>query len=135
MQQRRIIRLWAGFDLAVTGLLVLPPVAYGFLSILIEINAFFGGRATLADFPDLGLLFVCIAGALGVVWALARLLRPTWTLGAIDAVARLWVGALIAYFVVLEGVPVVFLLFVISEWAGGLHQGLALARPGERTPA
>lgn len=134
-RQRRIVRAWAGFDLVVTGLLVLPPVAFGFLKILVTVNGFFGGQTMPAGLSGLGLMFVCVTGALGVVWALARLLNPSRPLGAIDAAARLWVGALIAYFVVARGVPVVFLLFVVSEWAGGVHQALVLAGRAQRGPA
>ncbi|MES1942813.1 hypothetical protein PC39_01760 [Salinisphaera sp. PC39] len=132
--RRRVVRAWAGFDLAVTGLLVLPPVARAFLGLLLEVNAFLGGAGP-ERLTALGLLFVCITGALGVVWAAARLLRPTRVLGGIDAGARLWVGALIAWFVVTGGVPAIFLLFTVSEWAGGLHQGWTLLRPGSRARA
>lgn len=128
MQQQNIIRLWAGLDLVITATLVLPPVAGWLISMLLTANSFLGGAATLDDVSGFGMLFVCMTGALGVLWASARLLRPTWIMGACDAVARLWIGALIVYFVFARGVPAILLLFVVSEWAGGLHQGWVLAR-------
>lgn len=120
--------MWAALDLVVTGVLVLPPVAMWFLGVLLDVNAWFGGDAGLGDFSGFALLFVSMTGTLGVVWALARLVRPGVWLGMIDAVARLWVGGLIVYFVFARDVPGVLLLFVLSEWAGGLHQLWGLTR-------
>ena len=74
-------------------------------------------------------LFVCLMGGLGVAWAVARLVEPVRTLGLVDAVARLWVGALIAYFVLARGAPTVLLLFVATELGGALHQSWVLRRP------
>lgn len=128
-----VVRLWAALDLVVTGVFVLPPVAMWVLGVLLDVNAWFGGQAHTADFSGFGLLFLCLTGTLGVTWALARLIRPGWWLGMIDAVARLWVGALIVYFVFAHGVPGILLLFVISEWAGGLHQGWALLNSAKPT--
>ncbi len=124
--RENLIRFWAAGDLIVTGLLVFPPVATRLLELMLNINAWFGGPSGPQALSDFGLLFVSMFGTLGVVWALARLLRPTWWLGMIDAVARFWVGGLIAYFVCARGVPGILLLFVISAWAGGLHQGFRL---------
>jgi len=132
-QRKNLIRFWAAGDLIVTGLLVFPPVATWFLQILLDINAWFGGQSGPQALSSFGLLFVCITGTLGVVWAIARLVRPTWWLGMIDAVARLWVGGLIVYFVFAHDVPGILLLFVLSEWAGALHQGVRLVRNKERS--
>lgn len=129
----KIVRAWAALDLLITGLLVLPPVAEWLIELLLQINDWFGGQAMLKDITGLGMLFVCITGALGMVWAIARLLTPTWRLGAIDATARLWVGGLIVYFIFARGAPGILLLFVITEWAGGVHQGLRLIR-ADRQP-
>lgn len=133
---KNVIRFWAIGDLIITGLLVFPPVATRFLELLLGINAWFGGQTGPQALSQFGLLFVCIAGTLGVVWAVARLIRPTWWLAMVDAVARLWVGVLIAYFVFVRGVPGILLLFVLSEWAGGIHQGVRLifTRDGSAQP-
>ena len=132
---QKLIRAWAGVDLALTGLLVFPPVAASFISLMLGFGGLFGGRATLESLGSFGLMFVSITGALGVVWAVARLLRPTRTLALADAVARTWVGGLILYFVLFAGVPVVFTLFVVTEWAGAAHQGLRLLRPARQPSA
>lgn len=125
-QTADILRAWAGLDLLITGLLVLPPVAGWFIDLLMQINGWFGGRTLLTDASGFAMLFVGMTGSLGVVWAIARLLAPTRRLGAIDAVARLWVGGLIVYFVFFRNVPGILLLFVIAEWAGSVHQAYRL---------
>lgn len=125
-QTANILRAWAGLDLLITGLLVLPPVAGWFIELLMQINGWFGGRTLLIESSGFAMLFVGMTGALGVVWAIARLLTPTRRLGAIDAVVRLWVGGLIVYFVFFQNVPGILLLFVITEWAGSAHQAYRL---------
>lgn len=134
-QTANVLRAWAGLDLLITGLLVLPPVAAWFIDVLMQINGWFGGRTLLIDSSGFALLFVGMTGALGVVWAIARLLSPIRRLGAIDAAARLWVGGLIVYFVFFRNVPGILLLFAITEWAGSAHQAYRLvgghARPSQ----
>lgn len=130
-----VLRAWAGLDLLITGLLVLPPVAGWLIDTLMQINGWLGGQTLLTDSSGFAMLFVGITGTLGVVWATTRLLAPTRRLGAIDAVARLWIGGLIVYFVCFRNVPGILLLFVITEWAGGVHQAYRLlgadARPAQ----
>ena len=135
-KHKNVIRFWAGSDLLVTGLLAFPPIATAFLEALLTVNTWFGGQVGPQSLSPFGLLFVCVSGSLGVVWAVARILRPTWCLGMIDTVARLWVGGLIAYFVFSYDVPAILLLFVLTEWAGSLHQGLRLigGRPSAGAP-
>lgn len=123
---RNTIRLWAGLDLLTGALMAFPPVALAFLGLLYSINNMFGSHHQIADFPALGLMLMSMAGALIMVWALARLLQPHRQLAMIDTLARFWVGGLIGWFVLFEGVPPVILIFVITEWAGGIHQGLIL---------
>jgi hypothetical protein len=124
--ESRVVRGWAALDLVVCALFVLPPVAAGFLKILLAINGRLGGTATVPTFEPLHWLFVCLAGALGVAWAVARLLTPLRVLGRVDAFARLWVTALILYLVFVAGAPPVLLAFVATELGGSLHQFWAL---------
>jgi hypothetical protein len=120
--QSRVVRGWAALDLVVCALFVLPPVAAAFLRMLLAVNGRLGGVATLPAFEPLHWLFVCLAGALGVAWAVARLLMPVRLLGRIDAFARLWVAALILYLVFVSGAPPVLLAFVATELGGAVHQ-------------
>jgi hypothetical protein len=124
-----VIRGWAVADLVVTAPLAVPPVATAFVKLLYLLNGHLGGVATSPPFDAVHLLFVCLAGGLGVVWAVARVLMPLRRLGTLDAVARLWVSALIAYFVLARGAPPVLLAFLATELGGALHQFWALRRP------
>jgi len=127
--ESKVIRGWAALDLAVSALFAVPPLAALLLAFLYAINGRMGGVSVAPPFEPVHWLFVCLMGGLGVAWAVARLVEPVRTLGLIDAVARLWVGALIAYFVFARGAPTVLLLFVATEVGGALHQSWLLRRP------
>src|SRR5512137_2267051 len=126
--ESKVIRGWAALDLVVSALFAVPPLAALLLGFLYSINGRLGGASSAPPFESVHWLFVCLMGGLGVVWAVARLVEPVRTLGLIDAVARLWVGALIAYFVFARGAPTVLLLFVATELGGALHQSWLLRR-------
>jgi hypothetical protein len=127
--ESRVIRGWATVDLVVTAVLALPPLAALFVELLYSLNGLVGGTSASPAFDPLHWFFVCLAGALGVVWAVARMAQPVRSLGVIDAVARLWVSALIAWFVFSRGAPLVLLAFLATELGGALHQFWALRRP------
>ena len=116
-----IARFWAGLDLVITGLLVLPPVARIFVAVIHRLS----GEAP-PEISGVGLFFVCLSGTLGVLWAGARLRDPVAPLVRADVVGRTWVSALIAWCVFAEGAPVALLAFVVTELAGAVHQGIAL---------
>lgn len=126
--QQRVFRFWAGTDLAVGLVLLLPPVAFFVLELLFSLERAMGGSGHATDSGALGLLLLCMLGGLIVTWAVARLYLPHPRLALIDATARLWVGGLILWFVVFHAVPSVVLVFVISEWLGGIHQAFALRK-------
>jgi hypothetical protein len=128
-RESRVIRGWALLDLVVTSLLAVPPLAALFVKLLYALNGLAGGTAVIPAFDALHWFFVCLAGALGVVWAIARIVEPVRPLGRIDAFARLWVSALIAWFVFSRGAPVVLLLFIATELGGAAHQLWTLRRP------
>ncbi len=119
----RIARGWAGLDLAVTGIMALPPTA----QILLAVTHRLSGLAAPEPEPVRD-FFMCLAGLLGVLWALARIRDPKRELILADTVGRIWVAGLILWFVGVQGAPVALLLFVVTEVAGALHQGLALRR-------
>lgn len=123
----RAIRGCAAFDLVVTGLLALPPTAALFVDALYALNGWFGGEAAAPAFAAVQWMFVHIAGVLGVLWALARLVEPTRFLGLADAAGRGAVGALILWHVLAGGAPVILLAFVATEWAGTAVQFLVLS--------
>ncbi|MGB1580591.1 MAG: hypothetical protein ACPHER_03690 [Nevskiales bacterium] len=118
----KVIRAWAGLDLLVTAVLALPPTALWFIDMLYQVNGLLGATASPPTFAAVHLLFVCLMGGLGVVWAMARLTRPSAFLGRLDGWARLWVAGLILYFILTAHAPLALYLFVASELLGGLHQ-------------
>ena len=124
-----VIRGWAALDLVLSALFAVPTLAALLLGLLYALNGRLGGLSTVPPFEPVHWLFVCLMGALGVVWAVARLVEPVRSLGLIDAVARLWVSALIAYFVFARGAPIVLVLFLATELGGALHQLWLLRRP------
>lgn len=125
---RRVVRACAAFDLALTGCLALPPLARGLFARLDPIDRALGGAGMPAEVSGFAWLFVFVTGALGVLWAAARLAHPTRWLGWADAGGRAWVGALILWAVAAGDAPRVFVLFVLTEWAGTLAQAAALRR-------
>jgi hypothetical protein len=127
--ESQVIRGWAVLDLTVSTLFAVPPLAALLLDFLYSLNGRLGGVSVAPPFEPVHWLFVCLMGGLGVVWAVGRLVEPVRKLGLIDAAARLWVGALIAYFVFARGAPIVLLLFVATELGGALHQLWVLRRP------
>jgi len=120
--ESRVVRGWAVLDLVITALLAVPPLASVFMNILYAVNGHLGGVSARPPFEPVHWLFVCLMGGLGVTWAVARILLPMRLLGRIDGIARLWVCALIAYFVFVRGAPPVLLVFLVTELAGALHQ-------------
>lgn len=130
MTPTTVIRCWAGLDLLVTGLLALPPTALWFIATLYQFNGLLGEAASPPPFAPVHLLFVCLMGTLGVLWAVIRLLRPEPIHGRADAWARLWVAGLIAYFIFGAGAPMILTAFIATEALGSLHQFWAL-RPGQ----
>jgi hypothetical protein len=127
--ESRAIRGWAALDLVVTALMAVPPLAVLFIKLIYALNGLLGGVSAGPPFDPVHRLFLCLAGALGVAWAIARMVQPVRPLGMIDAVARLWVSGLIAYFVLALGAPPVLLAFLATELGGCLHQLWALRRP------
>ncbi len=124
----QIIRFWAIFDLIITGILAIPFTAELFIQLLYTINGLLGSNGSPPAFDAIHWLFVCFTGGLGVLWAIARISQPTSLLSKIDATGRLWMTALLIYFIFLRQAPLALLLFVVSELIGALHQLWSLRR-------
>jgi hypothetical protein len=113
-----VIRACAAFDLLVTGLLALPHVARAFVGALYALD----GAGAAPELPGVAWFFVNLAGVLGVLWALVRLLRPEPWLARADAIGRCGVAALIAGYLAAGEVPRVMLAFVATELLGAAAQ-------------
>jgi hypothetical protein len=126
----RVVRGFAVFDLLVTGLMALPPTAAVFVDVLYAVNGGLGGPAGPPQFQSVHWMFVNVAGVLGVLWALARIVEPTRFLGLTDAAGRACAGGLIAWHILAGSAPVALFAFVFTEWLGAAAQWQVLLRRG-----
>ena len=124
----RIVRVFAGFDLLVTGCLAVPPFARAFLRILFAGDAALDLGSLRVEFHPVHWLFVNLAGVLGVLWAVARLRTPTPELALLDVVGRLAVAAVILHATGAEGMTPLLHGFVASELLGAAAQYIAVRR-------
>ncbi len=120
--RRKTVRFWAVVDAAVSYTLALPPLAEHFLSALYFMNGKLGGDPTVPAFAPIQLFFVCLSGSLVSIWCVARYLKPIGLFALIDGWGRVWISALIIYFVAFGGAPRVLLVFVATEMAGAVVQ-------------
>ena len=114
----RIVRAVAGFDLAVTACLAIPPLARRFIEILFAGDAAAGFASPRVEFGPLHWLFVHLAGVLGVLWAAARLRTPTLDLAVLDIFGRIAVAALILYAGEADGMTPLLHVLVATELIG-----------------
>lgn len=129
MSHVKVIRICAGADLLVTGLFALPFLATMMLTFLFWLNGVVSEPVEIPEISHLNMLFINLMGTLGVVWALARLMQPYAMLGWIDAWARLWVSAVLIYFLTKPGVPAIMSLFIATELLGAWAQFWVLREP------
>ena len=134
--RRRKVRLWAMIDSSVSYPLALPPLAQHFIDILYVVNGKLGGVAVAPPFSAMQLFFVSLAGSLVAMWCVARYLKPIGVFALVDGWGRVWVSALIVWFVAVEGAPRVLLLFIATEMAGAVAQlyEVYVRKPGRPTP-
>ncbi len=118
-----VARGWAMLDLAVTSSMAVPPSAAFLADLILALSG-----EPKRELDGLTHFFLCLAGVLGVLWALARIHEPTRFLVAADAIGRLVVSALIVGFIGFGGAPIALAGFVATEVAGSVHQFLALRR-------
>lgn len=121
MTRLAAVRAFALSDVAVTGLLALPWIADRFLALLLTSFGLDGSPGDLS-FEPLMMVFVNLAGILGVLWNGRRYVAPTVDLVRWDMWGRLAVAALLVFHVVTNDLPSVMLLFVVSELAGALAE-------------
>jgi hypothetical protein len=124
----RSVRVFAAFDLAVTGCLAIPPLARVFIQMLFAGDAALELGSLRVEFQPLHWLFVNLAGVLGVVWALARLRTPTPELALLDVGGRFAVAALILHATAATGMTPLLHFFVASEIGGAFLQYWAVRR-------
>lgn len=114
------LRFVGSFDLLVTAMLAVPGLSHGFIWLIGSIGTATGLSEPLPELPPFAMLFINLAGILGVCWNLVILQTRLDLAIRINIVARWGVAALIVYNVVLLGVTPILLLFVVSEIVGSL---------------
>ena len=129
---RAVARGAAVFDLVATGCLAVPGMEQRLLDGLYTVDAAAGFGTPPVALPPLGLFLANLAGALGVLWALVRIVRPERLLVRADAIGRCCVAVLIAHAIEVRGVTPVLYAFVATELAGAIAQGWALSRRARR---
>jgi hypothetical protein len=126
MTRTQIIRAFAWIDFAVTLPFALPYVSYWLIGLIYRLDMQLGLNSPVPSFDPVSLMFVNIMGVLGVIWALARIGRPSEDLARLDGLGRLVVAALIIHAITWGATPVLW-AFVATELAGSAAQ--LLRRP------
>jgi len=136
MRPTTIIRGVAAFDLLVTAVFAVPPLAKVFVQVVYALDGMISGgdvAAVAPAIPPIAWLFFNVAGILGVLWAGVRIVMPMRELAIADAAARCVVAAWVLYYCLAESVPSILLVFVATEVLGSLIQGVAIRRFGIRS--
>lgn len=125
---RSTMRSWAVIDALITLPLLLPASAQGYIELVYSAQGWFILRMPVhpGELQPLLLMFAAVTGALGLLWALARWYVPEPRLGWLDTSARVWIGGLLAGFIIAGEVPVSLWAFVALEWLGAIHQAVIL---------
>ncbi len=118
----KTVRFWAWLDTAVSWLPAIPPLSVHFIGGLYTLNGLMGGVSQAPVFEPIHLVFVSLMGSLVTVWCAARILYAAPWMAVVDGWGRLWVGATLVWFLVINGAPPILWLFVFTEWIGAFAQ-------------
>ena len=84
----RAVRTSAIYDLVTCLPLALPGVAAVYLMILDTLNGAAGLGGQVGELSPLAMMFVNFLGSLISIWAVLRLINPSWANGLTDVVVR-----------------------------------------------
>lgn len=87
-QLARAVKTSAIYDLATCLPLALPGVAGVYLTILDALNGAVGLGGHVGDLSPLAMMFINFLGSLISIWAVLRLINPSWANGLTDVVVR-----------------------------------------------
>ena len=88
VQLARAIKTSAIYDLVTCLPLALPGVAGLYLTILDALNGGLGLGGQVGDLSPLSMMFINFLGSLISIWAVMRLVNPSWANGLTDVVVR-----------------------------------------------
>lgn len=117
----RLVRIGAIYDLIATAALAVPPLAYVVLELVRGLDARLGFNTPFHPLDATSMFFLNLAGCFVIVWAIAKLRRPTAEIGFMDAMLRFALVALQIYAVmqgatpILLGISAVLLLIGLLE--------------------
>ena len=130
---RRTVRASAAYDLVVTAGFALPFTAPALFAAL---GALHGATALPGSTPApdaFTVLFANFTGSVVAVWSVYRLLRPSWTAGAADVVAR-GLFSLAMIVALSRGASPVLAVVLVLEIGWGLAQAGVLLS-AQRSPS
>ncbi len=116
--QWRWVRIVAVFDLIATGSLAIPVLSNYVLAYLLSGFGLVGSPGEWLPVPLTTAIFCNLMGVIGVLWNGARVISPEPLLVRMDQWGRLVVAAVLAYYLLCRGAPVVLWAFVASELIG-----------------
>jgi hypothetical protein len=87
-QLARAVKTSAIYDLATCLPLALPGVAWLYLVVLDTLNGAVGLGGQVGELSPLAMMFVNFLGSLISIWAVMRLINPSWANGLTDIAVR-----------------------------------------------
>ncbi|KFC67693.1 hypothetical protein FF80_02089 [Devosia sp. LC5] len=88
VQLARAVKTSAVYDLVTCLPLALPGIAGVYLAILDTLNGAVGLGGHVGDLSPLAMMFINFLGSLISIWAVLRLINPSWANGLTDVVVR-----------------------------------------------
>ncbi len=98
--------------------MALPCLSIQFLAALNYLNGFAGLGGGPINFPANAFFFVNLAGVFGIAYNVIMLKTDDMGTHLINNGARLCVVALLAFYIAFQGLPQIFLLFMVTELLG-----------------
>lgn len=98
--------------------MALPWLSTQFLAALSYLNGLVGLGGGPINFPGNAFFFVNLAGIFGVAYNVIMLKSDESWIHLINNMARLCVVAMLAFYIGIQGLPQIFLLFMLTELLG-----------------
>ncbi len=115
---------WIDIGLAIP--LAVPGLSHLFLTTVAWLDSGLGLASVVTTTNAVGMLTMNTTGVVSIFWCIARLRSHDAALIRLDVAGRLIIGLLIASYVWLEGVSVLFMVFFVNLMLGALLEISAL---------
>lgn len=115
---------WVDIGLAIP--LAVPGLSHFFLNTVAWLDSGLGLASAATSTNAVGMLTMNTTGIVSICWCIARLQVADPALVRLDVAGRFVIGLLIASYVWLEGVSVLFMVFFVSLFLGALFEVSAL---------